>query len=148
VLADTRMERQATKVLMRPPQRCVSMIFDAHGSFLLGKPFCIGNWMSGFDAKGRPIRALRPREAGTFIMPNNQGATNWYPPWDSRKAGLSTVRQDGYQLVAPWLLGMMKVPASLGASARIGRPFASKPAIHFRAKRFAEQEAPVVRSNT
>jgi alcohol dehydrogenase (cytochrome c) len=56
------------------------------GKFLLGKPFVKVNWMSGFDANGRPIQTPQPEGKPTF--PGNQGATNWYSPSYSPKTGL------------------------------------------------------------
>jgi alcohol dehydrogenase (cytochrome c) len=60
------------------------------GSFLLGKPFVKANWLTGFDEKGRPIRApgKLPTPEGSQIMPTVQGGTNWYPPSFSPGTGL------------------------------------------------------------
>jgi alcohol dehydrogenase (cytochrome c) len=60
------------------------------GEFLQGKPYVNVNWMSGFDAKGRPQRvAGRERSsAETAVMPTILGATNWYSPSFSPKTGL------------------------------------------------------------
>jgi DNA primase len=51
------------------------------------------NWVDGFDAKGRPNKVLGPTQEGTLIYPNNQGATNWYPPSYSPKTGLFYIRR-------------------------------------------------------
>jgi alcohol dehydrogenase (cytochrome c) len=61
-----------------------------NGEFLLGKPFVKVNWATGFDEKGRPIRApgALPTREGTLIYPGNQGATNWYSPSYSGRTGL------------------------------------------------------------
>jgi len=89
VLADINWQGQPRKVLMTANRNGVFYVLDrTTGEFLLGKPFVAVNWMSGFEANGRPIRALAPSEEGTFIMPNNQGATNWYPPSYSPQTGL------------------------------------------------------------
>jgi glucose dehydrogenase len=56
----------------------------ATGQFLRGNPFVPVNWMSGFDAVGRPQRTS-PR-GGEPIYP--LGATNWYPPSFSPVTGL------------------------------------------------------------
>jgi alcohol dehydrogenase (cytochrome c) len=82
VLADIEWQGQPRKVLMTANRNGVFYVLDrTNGMFLLGKPFVAVNWMDGtFDANGRPNRVLSPTEQGTFIMPNNQGATNWYPP--------------------------------------------------------------------
>jgi len=57
-----------------------------NGQFLLGKPFVKVNWMSGFDAKGRPIQT--PAKEGQPTFPGNQGATNWYSPSYNPASGL------------------------------------------------------------
>lgn len=88
-LADIQWQGKQRKVVMTANRNGVFYVLDrTNGQFLLGKPFVSVNWMKGFDEKGRPIRALAPTEQGTFIMPNNQGATNWYPPSYSPKTGL------------------------------------------------------------
>src|SRR2546430_1371934 len=58
------------------------------GDFLSGKPFTKVNWMDGFDEKGRPKRVINPTTEGSLVYPNNQGATNWYPPSYSPRTGL------------------------------------------------------------
>lgn len=89
VLADLNWNGQSRKVLMTANRNGVFYVLDrVTGEFLLGEPFVAVNWMSGFEADGRPIRALYPTEEGTFIMPNNQGATNWYSPSYSPQTGL------------------------------------------------------------
>ena len=89
VLADIAWQGQPRKVLMTANRNGVFYVLDrTNGKFLLGKPFVAVNWMDGtFDANGRPNRVLSPTEQGTFIMPNNQGATNWYPPSFSPSTG-------------------------------------------------------------
>jgi alcohol dehydrogenase (cytochrome c) len=61
----------------------------ATGKFLLGKPFVKVNWMSGFDATGRPIQT--PQPAGMPTYPAVQGGTNWYSPSYSRRTQLMYV---------------------------------------------------------
>jgi alcohol dehydrogenase (cytochrome c) len=60
------------------------------GEFLLGKPFAKVTWMTGFDEKGRPMKApsAASSKQGTLIFPGNQGATNWYNPSYSPHTGL------------------------------------------------------------
>lgn len=96
VLADITWQGQPRKVLMTANRNGLYYVLDrTNGEFLLGKPFVAVNWMDGFDAKGRPNQVLAPTEGGTFIMPNNQGATNWYPP--------SFSPATGYFYVPSWL---------------------------------------------
>ncbi|MDT8399203.1 MAG: PQQ-dependent dehydrogenase, methanol/ethanol family [Pseudomonadales bacterium] len=81
VLAELNWQGRQRKVLMWANRNGLFYVIDrSNGQFLLGKPFVEVNWMNGFDEKGRPNRVLSPTEEGTLIMPNNQGATNWYPP--------------------------------------------------------------------
>lgn len=81
VLVDMEWQGQPRKLLMTANRNGLFYVLDrSTGEFLLGEPFVAVNWMSGFEAGGRPIRALSPTQEGTFIMPNNQGATNWYSP--------------------------------------------------------------------
>jgi alcohol dehydrogenase (cytochrome c) len=81
VLVDMNWQGEERKVMLWANRNGVFYVLDREtGEFLHGSPFVEVNWMSGFDDNGRPIRALYPSEEGTFIMPNNQGATNWYPP--------------------------------------------------------------------
>ncbi len=97
VLADIDWKGEPRKVLMTANRNGVYYVLDrTNGEFLLGKPFVAVNWMDGkFDDKGRPNRVLSPTESGTFIMPNNQGATNWYPP--------SFSPETGYFYVPTWM---------------------------------------------
>lgn len=81
VLVDMNWQGEERKVMLWANRNGVFYVLDREsGEFLMGEPFVSVNWLSGFDEAGRPIRALYPSEEGTFIMPNNQGATNWYPP--------------------------------------------------------------------
>lgn len=96
VLADIEFGGAQRKVLMTANRNGVFYVLDrATGEFLLGKPFVSVNWVDGFDENGRPNQVLAPTEQGTFIMPNNQGATNWYPP--------SFSPETGYFYVPTWM---------------------------------------------
>ena len=61
----------------------------ATGKFLLGKPFVKVNWMSGFDANGRPIFTRQPPGLPTY--PGIQGGSNWYSPSYSPRTKLMYV---------------------------------------------------------
>src|SRR5215471_6114197 len=89
VLADIQWQNAPRKVMMWANRNGFFYVLDrATGQFLLGKPFVEANWVDGFDAKGRPKKVLNPTAEGTVIFPNNQGATNWYPPSYSPRTGL------------------------------------------------------------
>ena len=60
------------------------------GEFLHGSAFVKQNWNTGFDAKGRPTKALDhvATYEGTYIEPGVQGGTNWYSPSYSPHTGM------------------------------------------------------------
>jgi alcohol dehydrogenase (cytochrome c) len=89
VLVDMEWEGRPRKLLVTANRNGLFYVLDrVTGEFLLGKPFVAVNWMDGFSEAGRPNQVLWPTEEGTFIMPNNQGATNWYSPSYSPQTGL------------------------------------------------------------
>ena len=91
VLADIPFEGRARKVMLWANRNGMFYVLDrTTGQFLLGKPFAKVNWATGFDEKGRPIRApgIVPTPEGTLVYPGNQGATNWYNPSFSPRTGL------------------------------------------------------------
>ncbi|MGD0135805.1 MAG: PQQ-dependent dehydrogenase, methanol/ethanol family [Bryobacteraceae bacterium] len=84
-------QKKLRKVMLWANRNGVFYVLDrATGQFLLGKPFAKVNWLSGFDEKGRPIRAAGkvPTLEGTAIYPGSEGATNWYSPSYSPRTGL------------------------------------------------------------
>jgi alcohol dehydrogenase (cytochrome c) len=91
VLADINFRGTPRKVMLWANRNGVFYVLDrTNGQFLSGKPFVKANWVSGFDEKGRPIRAtgIVPTREGTVVFPGNQGGTNWYPPSFSPVTGL------------------------------------------------------------
>jgi alcohol dehydrogenase (cytochrome c) len=89
VMADITWQGRPRKVLLWANRNGFWYVLDrTSGEFLSGKPFTKVNWAEGFDEKGRPKRMLDPTTEGTLIFPNNQGATNWYPPSFSPRTGL------------------------------------------------------------
>ncbi len=89
VLADIEWQGRPRKVMMWANRNGVFYVLDrATGEFLLGKPFVKVNWMSGFDAKGKPIRAIQTSTTGIRVYPGNQGGTNWYNPAFNPRTGL------------------------------------------------------------
>src|SRR5580698_6193741 len=91
VLADMQWKGSPRKVMMWANRSGMFYVLDRNtGQFLLGKPFVKVNWATGFDEKGRPIRApgIEPTKQGTLVYPGNQGATNWYNPSFSPRTGL------------------------------------------------------------
>ena len=89
VLGDIQFNGQSRKVLMQANRNGVFYVLDrTNGQFLKATPFTKVNWVNGWDAKGKPNRALSPTPEGTLVYPNNQGATNWYSPSFSPRTGL------------------------------------------------------------
>ncbi len=91
VLADIPWKGKTRKVMLWANRSGVFYVLDrTTGEFLMGKPFVKTNWLTGFDEKGRPIRApgIEPSLKGTLVYPGNQGATNWYNPSYSPQTGL------------------------------------------------------------
>jgi alcohol dehydrogenase (cytochrome c) len=87
VLVDMNWNGGPRKLMFWGNRNGVFYVLDrTNGQFLLGKPFVKVNWMSGFDAKGRPIQTPQPEGMPTF--PGNQGGTNWYSPSYSPTTGL------------------------------------------------------------
>jgi alcohol dehydrogenase (cytochrome c) len=87
------------------------------GEFLMGKPFVEVNWMTGFDAKGRPLRApgIVPTPQGTLVRPHVLGAVNWAPPAFSPRTGLLYVAHWEHSGVVA-IQGQF--PKSVGVNAR------------------------------
>ncbi len=83
VLADIDFGGAPRKVMMWANRNGVFYVLDrTSGQFLSGKSFTKTNWYTGFDEKGRPMRAagILPSKEGTLVYPGNQGGTNWYNP--------------------------------------------------------------------
>jgi alcohol dehydrogenase (cytochrome c) len=91
VLANIQFQGRQRKVMLWANRSGMFYVIDrVTGQFLLGKPFAKVNWVTGFDERGRPIRApgIEPTREGTLVYPGNQGATNWYNPSFSPRTGL------------------------------------------------------------
>ncbi len=60
------------------------------GEFLMGKPFAKQTWAKGLDDKGRPVLIpnMDPTPQGTFVCPDQSGATNWASPSFSPQTNL------------------------------------------------------------
>lgn len=91
VLADITLQGRPRKTMMWANRNGVFYVLDrTNGQFLSGKSFTKTNWLTGFDEKGRPMRApgIVPTKDGTLVYPGNQGGTNWYNPSFSPVTGL------------------------------------------------------------
>jgi alcohol dehydrogenase (cytochrome c) len=91
VLADMEWQGRARMLMLFANRNGIYYVLDrVTGEFLNGQPFVNVNWLSGFDAKGRPIPVpgIAPSREGTLVFPGNQGGTNWYNPSYSPRTGL------------------------------------------------------------
>jgi alcohol dehydrogenase (cytochrome c) len=91
VLADVDWQGKPRKVMLWANRNGIMYALDRNsGEFLRGEAFVKANWLSGFDERGRPIRAPNKvaSKEGTLVTPTLGGATNWYPPSFSPKTGL------------------------------------------------------------
>jgi alcohol dehydrogenase (cytochrome c) len=88
ILADLQWQGRLRKALLWANRNGLLYVLDrATGEFLLGKPFVEVNWMTGFDASGRPIRVAG--QIGTREAPiRPASATNWNPSSYSPSTGL------------------------------------------------------------
>jgi len=90
VLADITWRGTPTKALLWANRNGNYYVLDrATGRFLTAKPFVKLNWMSGFDANGRPIQTPQPPGFPTY--PAVQGGSNWYSPSYSPRTKLMYV---------------------------------------------------------
>jgi alcohol dehydrogenase (cytochrome c) len=90
VLADITWQGAPVKAMLWANRNGNFYVFDrATGKFLHAKPFVRVNWMSGFDANGRPIQTKQPPGLPTY--PGIQGGTNWYSPSYSPRTKLMYV---------------------------------------------------------
>jgi alcohol dehydrogenase (cytochrome c) len=91
VLVDGQWQGKPRKMMMWANRNGLFYVIDrTSGQFLLGKPFAKVTWMTGFDERGRPMKApsAASSKKGTLVFPGNQGATNWYNPSYSPHTGL------------------------------------------------------------
>jgi alcohol dehydrogenase (cytochrome c) len=91
VLADIQFQGRPRKTMLWANRNGMFYVLDrTTGQFLSGKPFTKVNWATGFDERGRPMKApgIDPSKEGTLVYPGNQGGTNWYNPSFSPATGL------------------------------------------------------------
>jgi alcohol dehydrogenase (cytochrome c) len=120
VLADIQFQGRPRKVMLWANRNGMFYALDrVSGQFLLGKPFVKENWATGFDEKGRPIRApgIVPTKEGTLIYPGSQGGTNWYNPSFSPHTGLFYIPTWESGRPLPWTAPPGGSPTSFRRSA-------------------------------
>ncbi len=118
VLADLPWQGRPRKLMLWANRNGVMYVLDRlTGEFLMGKPYVEVNWLTGFDAQGRPQRTpgILPTPQGTLVRPHVHGAINWAPPAFSPRTGLLYVAHwERSGIVA--IEG--KFPQSVGINAR------------------------------
>lgn len=91
ILADLRINGRVRKVIMQAPKNGIFYVLDrVTGEFISAEPFVQVNWLTGFDAKGRPM--LNPQafydKTPVRIYPGGGGAHNWAPMSYNPQTGL------------------------------------------------------------
>ncbi len=90
VLVDAPFRGRARKLLLLANRNAFYYVLDREtGEFLLARAFAKQTWAEGIDARGRPIvrREALPGRKGTLTWPGVAGATNWWSPTYSVRAG-------------------------------------------------------------
>jgi alcohol dehydrogenase (cytochrome c) len=92
VLTDLVWQGKPRKVMLWANRNGFFYVLDrVTGEYLLGKAFVKQTWALGLDEKGRPVWSPKhsPKPmGGVYVMPADQGGTNWYPPSYSPQTGL------------------------------------------------------------
>ncbi|SEC08872.1 alcohol dehydrogenase (cytochrome c) [Terriglobus roseus] len=91
VLIDTVIAGKPRKLLAQASRNGWYFLLDrTDGKALVSTPYAMQNWTLGLNSKGQPIpnpeKAAKPN--GVLVMPNQAGASNWYPPSYSPQTGL------------------------------------------------------------
>jgi len=86
VLADGVFGGKMRRLILHADRNAFFYVLDRDtGEFLMGKAFAKQNWAKGLDDAGRPvvIPNMDPTPKGTYVCPDQSGATNWASPsWD------------------------------------------------------------------
>jgi alcohol dehydrogenase (cytochrome c) len=126
VLVDRVWRGQMRKLLLHADRNGIFYVLDrTNGRFLSGTPFVYVNWISGFDATGRPIQVPGSNsspEGSFFVYPTLGGGTNYQAPSYSPATGWLYLEysENGQQYIS--------APTSYEAGRQyIGRASASAP---------------------
>jgi alcohol dehydrogenase (cytochrome c) len=91
VLIDAAYRGRPRKLVAMANRNAFFYVLDREtGEFLQGTPYAKQTWAEGLDAKGRPIvkPGSEPSVEGNLVWPSLNGATVWFSPSYSPKAGL------------------------------------------------------------
>jgi alcohol dehydrogenase (cytochrome c) len=137
VLVDRLWRGQMRKLLLHADRNGIFYVLDRiTGAFLSGTPFVYVNWLTGFDATGRPLQAPGSNssaEGSFFVYPTVGGATNLQAPSYSPDTGWLYLEynENGQQYVStpvPFEAGRQyigRAPGSLSVTAKPSEPTAS-----------------------
>jgi alcohol dehydrogenase (cytochrome c) len=106
VLTDLMVKGKMRKVMLHADRNGVYYVLDRNtGEFLFAKPFVKVNWVTGWDAKGRPIvnPATKATKSGNVVFPAT-GGTNFQAPSYDEKTGLfflEYVSSQGFAIASP-----------------------------------------------
>ncbi|HEX4935309.1 MAG TPA: PQQ-dependent dehydrogenase, methanol/ethanol family, partial [Gemmatimonadaceae bacterium] len=125
IMADLTIDGKPRKVIMQAPKNGIYYVLDrATGEFISGKPFVFANWLTGFDAKGRP--RLNPaavyEKSPALVFPTQAGGHNWQPMAYSPATGLAYIpaRFQGMLMMGEPTYKWNKGRANMGAGALLG----------------------------
>lgn len=107
VLFDATYHGKRRKVLAQASRNGYFFVLDrATGENLVTTKFVKLDWAKGIDSKGRPIPdpAKEPRQDGSLVAANMDGATNWMAPSYSPQTGLFYV--NAFESYSIWYLGL------------------------------------------
>ena len=139
ILVDRVWRGQMRKLLLHADRNGIFYVIDrTNGKLLSGTPFVYQNWMTGFDANGRPIQvpgSNSSREGSFFVYPTLGGGTNFQAPSYSPLTGwmyLAYVENGQQYVSAPvtfesgrQYIGRTTTPPGATAAPKPGEPAAS-----------------------
>jgi len=138
ILVDRMWHGERRKLLLHADRNGVFYVLDrTDGKLLAGTPFVYVNWMTGFDANGRPIvvpGSNSSAEGSFFVYPTVGGATNFQAPSYSPLTGWLYLEysENGQRYVSaptPFEPGREYIgraaPGGAGAGRRAGEPLPS-----------------------
>jgi alcohol dehydrogenase (cytochrome c) len=91
VLIDGTIDGKPRKLIAQAARNGHFFLLDrTNGQAIVSAEYIKTNWASGYDERGQPVPNLskRPQRDGALVVPNQGGATNWYPPSFSPATGL------------------------------------------------------------
>ena len=90
ILADINIDGAPRKIIMHAPKNGFFFVIDrTNGKFISATNFVDVNWVTGYDANGRPMEVAVSRSDGPYdTIPGPFGAHNWRPMSFNPQTGL------------------------------------------------------------